>query len=338
MLALLPAEHAQGSRGARPTQTSVPSSEHSLHQPVLVNEVLHYLAPRSGGHYVDCTVGAGGHARAILEASAPSGHVLGLDTDMAAIEVARVNLAEFGGRAELVHLSFTGLAEELRRRGCARVDGVVFDLGLSSMQIAAAERGFSFHAEGPLDMRFDSTKGGTAADLLRSLSEQELAELLWQYGEERSARRIARAVVARRQAAPLNTARELGELVAAVVPGGRSAARGIHPATRTFQALRIAVNRELAALEGALPRAVDALAPGGRLAVIAFHSLEDRCVKTFFRHESGTCVCPPPAPVCRCGARERVRVLTRKPVTPSEGEKRRNPRSRSAKLRIAEKL
>ncbi len=298
------------------------------HLPVLYDRVLEFLAPQPGGRYIDATVGAGGHAWGILEASDPDGRLLALDADPAALAVARERLAPFGERVTLMHANFDRLAQVAEEHGFEKVDGILLDLGLSSLQLADAQRGFSFQLEGPLDMRFDPRTRRTAADLVNRLSEEELADLLKRYGEERYARRIARAIVRHR---PIRTTRELAELVARNVPHrGR-----IHPATRTFMALRIAVNDELGALERALPQAVGLLRPGGRLAVISFHSLEDRIVKEFFRRESRDCICPPELPACVCDHKAVLELVTRKPVTPSAEEVARNPRSRSARMRVA---
>ncbi len=303
----------------------------AAHVPVLYEETLTGLQVRPGGVYVDATLGAAGHALGILRASAPDGRLLGLDADPEAVAFARQVLQPFGERLTLRTANFRRLAAVARSAGFDRVDGVLLDLGLSSRQLAAAERGFAFQREGPLDMRLDPRRGTTAADLVNDLPEADLADLIRRYGEERHARRIARAIVAAR---PLTTTAELAQVVARAV--GR---RGrIHPATRTFQALRIAVNDELGALAEALPQALDLLAGGGRLAVIAFHSLEDRLVKRFFRQESRDCICPPEAPVCTCGHRAGLRIVTRKPIRPTPEEVARNPRSRSARLRIAERL
>ncbi|HFD40221.1 MAG TPA: 16S rRNA (cytosine(1402)-N(4))-methyltransferase RsmH [Anaerolineae bacterium] len=303
----------------------------AAHVPVLYEETLTGLQIRPGGVYVDATLGAAGHALGILRASAPDGRLLGLDADPEAVAFARQVLQPFGERLTLRTANFRRLAAVARSAGFDRVDGVLLDLGLSSRQLAAAERGFAFQREGPLDMRLDPRRGTTAADLVNDLPEADLADLIRRYGEERHARRIARAIVAAR---PLTTTAELAQVVARAV--GR---RGrIHPATRTFQALRIAVNDELGALAEALPQALDLLAGGGRLAVIAFHSLEDRLVKRFFRQESRDCLCPPEAPVCTCGHRARLRIVTRKPIRPAPEEMAHNPRSRSARLRIAERL
>jgi len=302
------------------------------HIPVLYQQVLAGLKPRPGGRYVDATLGAGGHARGILQASAPDGLLLGLDVDPQALNLARAALASFGRRAILRKASYTALREHLRSLGWPAVDGILLDLGLSSMQLDTPERGFSFREDAPLDMRFSPDTPQTAADLVNTLPEADLADILYRYGEERRSRQVARAIVAAR---PLHTTRQLAEVVARVTRSGRP---GMHPATRTFQALRMAVNRELQNIEQVLPQAVEALASGGRLAVISFHSLEDRIVKHFLRRESRDCLCPPRQPVCTCGHKAALRVLTRKPVIAEADECARNPRARSAKLRLAEKL
>ena len=302
------------------------------HLPVLYQQVIRYLQPHSGGRYVDGTVGAGGHARGILEASAPDGLLLGLDVDPQALELAQAYLAPFGKRVILREASYTALEEEIRALGWEGVDGILLDLGLSSMQLDRPERGFSFREDAPLDMRFSPRSPQTAADLVNTLPEADLADIIYRYGEERRSRQVARAIVAAR---PIHTTRQLAEVVARVTGSGRP---GIHPATRTFQALRIAVNRELENVESVLPQAIAALRPGGRLAVISFHSLEDRIVKHYFRRESRDCICPPRQPVCTCGHTAQVRVLTRKPVMASAEEREQNPRARSARLRVVEKL
>ena len=301
------------------------------HIPVLYQEVLAGLQPRPGGRYVDATVGGGGHARGLLERSSPDGRLLGVDADPTAIALARQSLAEYGERAILVAGNFANLKEIAERHGFCPVDGILFDLGLSSLQVEEAERGFSFQLDGPLDMRYTPHQGRTAADLVNTLPEGPLADMLWRYGEERQARRIARAVVAHR---PIRTTTDLAEVVQGVV----SRRRRIHPATRVFLALRIAVNQELDVLARALPQAVELLAPEGRLAVISFHSLEDRLVKEFFRDQARGCICPPDVPVCCCHHQPALEVLTKKPIRPSEAEVRQNPRSRSARLRLASHL
>ena len=306
--------------------------EEGIHIPVLFQMVLDGLQVRPGGRYVDATVGGGGHASGVLEASSPNGRLLGLDRDPAAVKAAGKRLASFGERVALVHSSFGRLAEVARARRFVPVDGILFDLGLSSLQLAGAERGFAFMVDGPLDMRFDPRSGGTtAADLVNALSAEELATLLSRYGEERQARRIAEAIVAAR---PLYTTTELVDVIERVAKRRER----IHPATRTFQALRIAVNDELAVLESALPQAVEILSSGGRLVVISFHSLEDRIVKRFLRQESRDCICPPEAPVCTCAHRAVLRVISRKPLRPTAAEIADNPRARSARLRIAERI
>ena len=281
---------------------------------------------------MDGTLGAGGHAHGILSESSPDGQLLGMDVDQMALDLAREKLAEFGERVHLVRASYTTLGDQLTSLGWQKVDGFLLDLGLSSMQLENGSRGFSFQSEAALDMRFDPQAETTAADLVNHLDEAELAEVLYKYGEEHRARQVARAIV---KARPIHTTTQLAKVVANVTSGGKS---GIHPATRTFQALRIAVNHELEAVEAVLPQAVAALAPGGRLAVISFHSLEDRIVKQFFRRESRDCICPPEQPVCTCGHKASVREVVRHPIVPQAAEVEANPRSRSARLRIVEKL
>lgn len=318
-------------------------SDQTPHHPVLYNEIIHVLQPRRGGFYVDGTLGAGGHAWGILTASSPDGRLLGLDVDPQALELARSRLASFGERAIIRKASYATLYEQLQQMGWSQVQGILLDLGASSMQFDTPERGFSFREDAPLDMRFDPDNPVGAADLVNSLSERELADILYQYGEERRAYQVARVIV---QARPIWTTGELARVVARAMSIGdrvhrstsRSGKRGMHPATRTFQALRIAVNHELESLEKVLPQAVDALAPGGQLAVISFHSLEDRLVKQFVRRESRDCLCPPRQPVCTCGHKAALREITRHPVRPEEVEIQQNPRARSARLRVAEKL
>jgi len=311
-------------------ESSVP--EPRQHVSVLYNHIISALRPESPGRYVDATVGAGGHAKGILEASAPHGELLGLDLDPRALEIASQRLLSFSSRVHLMHSSYTLLLQALRALGWDHVDGIVIDLGVSSMQIDNPERGFSFLKDGPLDMRFDPSQPTSADTLVNSLSETELADILWQYGEERLSYRIDRAIVANR---PLHTTGELAKVIAKAV--GKSGGK-IHPATRSFQALRIATNSELNALTEFLPRAIDALKPGGRLAVISFHSLEDRIVKQYFRRESTDCICPPDQPVCTCGHKARIMEITRHPIEADEEEIKQNPRARSARLRVAERL
>jgi len=304
----------------------------SPHQPVLYKEIIHALQPRRGGRYVDGTLGAGGHARGILEASAPDGQLLGLDVDPQALAIARETLAPHEHRIHLVQASYTTLSAQLKNLQWESVDGIVLDLGASSMQFDTPERGFSFMQDAPLDMRFGPHATQTAADIVNKYSERELADLIYQYGEERDSRKIARAIVDKR---PLHTTRELVAAIEAVSPrrGDR-----VHPATRTFQALRIAVNEELASVEAVLPQAMAGLNVGGRLAVISFHSLEDRIVKEFFRTQSKDLVNPPYERIYETERKAIIKEVNRKPITPSEEETKDNPRARSAKLRIAEKM
>jgi 16S rRNA (cytosine1402-N4)-methyltransferase len=303
------------------------------HIPVLLDEVLQGLNPLPGHHFIDATTGAGGHTEAILKATAPDGRVLALDADPAALNIARQRLAPYSHRIHFANANFDQVARIADSHNFIPVQGILLDLGLSSVQLSAAERGFSFQSEGPLDMRYDPSGPTTAADLVNNLSQDELADLLYRFGEEHRSRSIARAIVAAR---PLNTTRELADVVARAV-GGRRQAR-IHPATRTFQALRIAVNDELGVLRSALSQATTLLAPKGRIAVISFHSLEDRIVKSFFAQESKACICPPEQPMCTCNHRATLRIITRKPITARSHEVSVNPRARSAKLRVAEHL
>ncbi|MGE5643521.1 MAG: 16S rRNA (cytosine(1402)-N(4))-methyltransferase RsmH [Byssovorax cruenta] len=302
------------------------------HQSVLYKEIIHALQPRSGGRYVDGTLGAGGHARGIMEASVPDGELLGLDVDPQAMAIARRILAPYEHRLHLAQASYTSLTEKLAELGWEAVDGILLDLGASSMQFDTPERGFSFLQDAPLDMRFGPHSTQTAADLVNELSERELADLIYKFGEDREARKIARAIV---KARPIRTTRELVAVIESVSPrrGDR-----VHPATRTFQALRIAVNEELASIESVLPQAVAALRSGGRLAVISFHSLEDRIVKDFFREQSKDLVNPPYEQIYAVERKATLKEVNRKPLLPSEDEIQNNPRARSAKLRIAEKI
>jgi len=280
---------------------------------------------------VDGTLGAGGHAAGLLAGSEPGGQLLGLDVDPQSLGLALQKLTPFGERAWLKKASYTSLPGQLAELGWDSVDGILLDLGASSMQFDTPERGFSFLADGPLDMRFDPSNPLTAAEIVNKWPEQELADLLFRYGEESSARRIARAIVAAR---PVGGTRQLAAVIERVQPR-----RGPHhPATLSFQALRIAVNGELESVEKILPLAVQALGPGGRLAVISFHSLEDRLVKEYFRRESKDCICPPRQPICTCGHKASIKEITRRPITPTEAEINQNSRARSAKLRVAEKL
>lgn len=302
------------------------------HQPVLYHEIINMLRPHSPGYYVDGTIGAGGHAWGILNASKPDGFLLGLDLDPQALTLARERLKAFRSRVFLVQATYTTLLSQLSSLEWKAVDGILLDLGVSSMQLDTPCRGFSFQADGPLDMRFDPHNPITAADLVNKMPEKELADLLYRYGEERSSRRIARGIV---RARPIHSTKQLAGVIASEVKTSKGR---IHPATRTFQALRIAINKELESLEAGLPLSIEALKPGGRLAVIAFQSLDDRIVKQFFRRESRDCICPPKQPICTCGHKATIRELNRRPIRPTEIEIQENPRARSARLRVVEKL
>lgn len=308
------------------------------HLPVMQDEVIETLAPAPGSLQIDATVGGGGHTERILEAATPGGRLLGLDADVAAIERVERRLARFGDRLVLRRANFRELATVAPAAGFAAVDGLLFDLGLSSFQLADTDRGFGFRAGGPLDMRFDATRGVPARELLATLSADELAALFRRYGEEPAAWRIAKAIVDARRTAAVDTAEELAALVERTLPDNPRRPRRTHPATRVFQALRIAVNGELDALEAGLAAAVDLLRPGGRLVVLSYHSLEDRIVKRFLATERRGCVCPPQAPACVCGRSPRLRLVTRPSLVPSAAEVAANPRARSARLRAAERL
>ena len=309
-----------------------------MHVPVLLHETLEALDPRPGRSYVDGTLGGGGHAEEVLRASAPDGRLLGLDRDPAAIARCRERLAPFGDRFEAVHAEFADLGGVARAHGFDRVDGVLLDLGVSSFQLDEPERGFSFRADGPLDMRMDPTRGRTAAELIASFGDDApaLARLLREYGEEPDAMRIARAIVREQAREPIVTTARLADIVERAVGGRRGAAR--HPATRTFQALRIAVNRELDQVAAAIEAALPLLAPGGRMAVITFHSLEDRLVKRAFAAHEGREVSLQQGGSRHEGAEPAVRRLWRHAVAPAEAECAANPRARSAKLRAVVRL
>lgn len=303
----------------------------SPHLPVLYKTIITALQPKSPGRYVDGTLGAGGHAAGILTESAPDGQLLGFDLDPQALAIARETLAPFGERAHIVQASYTTMKEAAAKRGWDAVDGIVLDFGVSSMQLDTPERGFSFLTDGPLDMRFSPNAGMSAAEMVNTFSEEDLADIIFRYGEDRMARRIARSIVGNR---PFESTKQLADLILKSM--GRP--ERIHPATRTFQALRIAVNGELDSIESVLPIAVNLLRPGGRLAAISFHSLEDRIVKDYFRHESRDCICPPRQPICTCGHKAIITEVNRKPIEADEEEVQANSRARSAKLRVAQKL
>jgi 16S rRNA (cytosine1402-N4)-methyltransferase len=306
------------------------------HRPVLVSETIQALQPESGGRFIDATVGGGGHAEKLLESTAPDGLLLGIDADPSAILAARHRLQRFEGRVTLVEAFFDALEPLAIENGFQASHGLVFDLGVSSPQLDLPERGFSFQTEAPLDMRFGPSVPETAADLVNSRSMSELEQIFKEYGEERYARRVARRIVDERRHGPIDTTSRLADIVTGAKPFSRG--EKIHPATRVFQGLRIAVNDELNRLRRALPQALEVLQVGGRLAVISFHSLEDRIVKQFMRQEARGCICPPTAPICTCGRKPTLRIITRRPITASVEEVRANPRARSAKLRTAERI
>jgi 16S rRNA (cytosine1402-N4)-methyltransferase len=308
-----------------------------VHEPVLRRETLELLAPRAGGTLVDATLGGGGHAEALLELLGPDGKLLGVDRDPAALEIACRRLARFGNRFTALRGNHGDLVELLHEAGTFVVDGILFDLGLSSMQLDDPSRGFSFRADGPLDMRMDPGSPRSAAQFLADCSEEELRRVLRDYGEERMAGAIARAVVRERARGPITRTGQLAAIVERVLGPGAKRFR-IHPATRTFQALRIVVNGEVEDLSRVIAKAVSLLRRGGRVAVISYHSLEDRAIKRTFRELAERCTCPRDLPVCGCGKENLLRLLTRKAVRPGPPEVSHNPRSRSAKLRAAERL
>jgi 16S rRNA (cytosine1402-N4)-methyltransferase len=321
--------------------------EQAAHRPVLVSDVLEALACRPGGVWVDGTIGAGGHAEAILRATAPDGLLLGFDRDDQALALARRRLLPFGERATLRHADHRDLPSILDELGVLGIDGILLDLGFSSLQVDDPERGFSFRGDGPLDMRMDRTQPTTAADLVNGLTERELRDLLARFGEEPQAARIAKGIARERERSPITRTGRLAEVIAAAAGGrrgarrsGRSAPAGgaIHPATRSFQALRIAVNDEIGYLAGLIEAAVARLRAGGRMAIISFHSLEDRAVKHTFRAMAHRCICPRGLPRCGCGRPDLVRLPAGAPVRPGPAEVRDNPRARSARLRWLERL
>ncbi|MBJ6726660.1 16S rRNA (cytosine(1402)-N(4))-methyltransferase RsmH [Geomesophilobacter sediminis] len=307
------------------------------HISVLPEEVLAALAPHSGGIYLDGTLGGGGHSGLILQASAPDGVLLGFDRDAAAIAAASQRLAPFGDRARFFHKNFAEIAGALAAEGITGIDGFVLDLGVSSHQLDTGDRGFSFLQDAPLDMRMNPEEGESAADLVNTLPEGELTRIIADYGEERWAKRIASFIVKARATHPITTTFELVDLIKGAIPRAKWEER-LHPATRTFQGLRIAVNEELKSLEEGLDALLPLLKKGGRGAVISFHSLEDRIVKNRFRDAATGCTCPKSLPVCVCGRVAAYKVLTGKPIRPGEAEMERNPRSRSARLRVVEKI
>ena len=304
-----------------------------IHQPVLVDKVVSNIVQNPGGRYLDCTLGAGGHAAAILMAAAHGATLVGLDADADILVIARERLLSFGNAVLIQHGNFADLTRILSDSPRGPFDGILFDLGVSSMQLDQANRGFSFRFDAPLDMRLDQTQPLTAAELIATLPETNLREILFSFGEESRARRIAHAIVEAREKSTIESTHQLAAIVAKIVPGGRT-----NPATKTFQALRIAVNRELEALKIGLKAAHNALADGGRLAVISFHSLEDRIVKQYFAGQARPCTCPPRTPICICGRTARLEMITRKAIVADQSERDANPRARSARLRVAARI
>lgn len=308
------------------------------HQPVLMNQTLNSLKLRPGGVYLDGTLGGGGHTEAILQATEPDGKVIGLDQDDEALAAASQRLKPFGERFYPIRANFAEMEQVLAAEGIAGLDGVLLDIGVSSHQLDEPDRGFSYMQDGPLDMRMDRRGSQTAADLVAELSESELANLIYRYGEEKFSRRIARRIVEQRAQTPIESTKQLAELISAAIPAAQRRKEKQHPAKRTFQALRIAVNDELGVLERGLVAAFASLKSGGRLSVITFHSLEDRIVKNYFAGLAKGCECPPEFPVCVCGKQPQALLITRRPQTATEDELQSNPRARSAKLRTVEKL
>lgn len=305
------------------------------HESVLLQEVISGLNPQPGQNFIDGTVGGGGHAFAILKATAPNGRLLAFDRDQSALSAARENLAQFENRVIFIHDSYSNLADYVERHKFSPVNGILFDLGLSSAQLDDGDRGFSFKNIGPLDLRFNTSAGRSAFELLNNESETELVRIFKEYGEEPQAGKLARAIVAERRLHPFKTTIDLLSVVERVKGGGR---RSINPATLVWQALRIAVNSELEELTAGLKSGIQILQPEGRFAIISFHSGEDKIVKDFFRRESKDCLCPPLAPICRCYHKAVLKLITRKPIVASALELNKNTRARSAKLRLAQKL
>ena len=309
----------------------------SFHTPVMLEKVLQSLRCKPGGIYVDGTLGGGGHARAILENTAPDGLLIGIDRDDDALLESEKRLQPFGQRKILIKGNFADIGEILTNLNIRKVDGILLDLGVSSHQLDTADRGFSFSLDAPLDMRMDQSSRYSAYDLVNLSPEKELRQVIRDYGEEPMAGRIARAILAKRASAPIRTTIELADVVCRAVRR-QGVRKKVHPATRTFQAIRIAVNQELSNLSTAMDAGIDQLGQGGRFSIISFHSLEDRIVKETFRSWEGRCQCPPGLPVCQCQREAKLRVLTRKPLRPEADESEKNPRARSARLRTAEKI
>lgn len=307
------------------------------HIPVLLDEILEIMHPQQGEIFVDCTLGGGGHSREIAQRIVPGGYLIGIDQDVNALAAARQSLQDYRENIIFVHSNYANLEEILTRYSPQGIDGILFDLGVSSHQLDEKERGFSYMQDAPLDMRMNQNDTFTARELINTYSEEELAKIIWEYGEEKWAKRIASFIVEARKKETIATTGDLVEIIKRAIPAG-ARRDGPHPAKRTFQALRIAVNRELEVLENTLDTAVKWLRKGGRIGVISFHSLEDRIVKEKFKFLAKKCICPPELPICQCNKEQEVKILTRKPVTASKEELTANPRARSAKFRGALKL
>lgn len=307
------------------------------HIPVLLKESLEYMNPQPGEKFVDCTLGGGGHSKNFLEKIMPGGHLIGLDQDINAIKAAKETLKEYEKNITLVNTNYENLAEVLKKNAPLGVDGIFFDIGVSSHQLDEGERGFSYNHDAPLDMRMDRKKDFSAKELINTYSEEKLSNVISLYGEERWAKRIAQFIVLERKTAPIETTGQLVDIIKKAIPK-KVRQNGPHPAKRTFQAIRIEVNRELEVLENTIEKAVKCLKPGGRIGIISFHSLEDRIVKEKFKYLNLDCICPKELPVCQCNKKREIKILTRKPIVASKEEEERNPRARSAKLRVAVKL
>lgn len=307
------------------------------HQPVMLTEVLTYLDPKEGQIIIDGTLGGAGHSSAILKKLGDSGLLIGIDQDQEAINYAKQRLSKISSRYRIFQSNYRNFDQCLAQLGISQIDGFLLDLGVSSHQLDEGERGFSYRQDAPLDMRMDQTRGLTAEELVNSWTEEELAKIIWDYGEERWAKRIAQFIVEARKQAPIRTTGELVDIIKRAIPKG-ARQDGPHPTKRTFQAIRIAVNDELGALTETLDKLTDYLKPKGRIVIISFHSLEDRIVKQAFIRQSKGCICPPEFPVCQCGQEPKLKILTRKPLLPAQEEINNNPRARSAKLRVAEKM
>ena len=307
------------------------------HIPVLYREIMDIMAPKAGETFVDCTLGGGGHSKGFLERTAPDGRLIGIDQDLEALAAAKKNLAQFGERVRYIHSNYENLSEILAAEAPEGVDGILFDIGVSSHQLDDAERGFSYMHDAPLDMRMDQTRDFSAYEVVNRYSEDELYRIIREYGEENWAKRIAQFIVEKRKIKAIETTGELVEVIKAAIPK-KARMDGSHPAKRTFQAIRIEVNGELEVLEKTIEQAVKNLKKGGRLGIISFHSLEDRIVKEKFKYLAAKCICPPEMPICYCNKVAEVKILTKKPVVAQADELESNSRAKSAKFRAVEKI